>query len=225
MKLFGFLAALIIFIAAAPGGVSATTVTMGEDGKAVAQMNNPEPVIPEGNLYVPKDTRVKVIVPQQLTTRLLKTDDTIIFKLKEDFIVNGTVLAPKDTNVFGTVRQAKESWGWGHGGELYIQMIGFGTYRNVLVPLENYLHYKGDSMSDMAIQFAYGVIGGMLIWGDNGIIPAGTQFIMRVPRDIDLGTTPGILGRLGVYAGIPWSERESEISLTQSIHPPVYDQE
>ncbi len=224
MRFFGLIAAMMIGFAAMPNAASATTITMGDDGKAVAQMNNAEPGIPEGNLYVPKDTRVKVIVPQTLTTRLLKTDDTVIMKLKEDFIVNGTVIAPKDTNVFGTVRQAKECWGWGHGGDLYIQMIGFGTYRNVLIPLEDYLHYKGDSMSDMAILYAYGVLGGFIV-GDNGLIPAGTQFIMKVPRDIDLGTTAGALERLGVYSGIPWSERETEVSLTSSLHPPVYGQE
>lgn len=222
MKSYIFLFALIAILSSVPAISSATTVTVNENGNARSVMNNPEPSIPVGNAYVPKDTRVKVIVPAQISSRLCRVNDTIVFRLKEDFIVNNAVIAPKGTSVFGTVVEAKEAWGWGHGGELGIKMIGFGTYRNVLIPLENSLHYKGESYQDMAT-IVYGILPALLIWGDNAIIPAGTEYIMRVPRDIDLGITVGELKNLGVYSGIAWDKRETEVSLTNSVNPPTYN--
>ncbi len=222
MKLYTFLAVFVAFLVFSPDTAGATTVYVDGNGGAYSQMENPKPPIPAGHVYVPKDTRVKVYVPKDISSKSLKKNDYVILKLKESFIVNRRVIAPEGTNVFGAVLTAHPTWAYSRGQEVCIKMVGFGTYRSVLIPLHQILRYCGDSPKAASVRFGDVTVGGWVLRGNDAVIPAGTEYIMRVSEDTDLGVTVEDFRYLDIYSGVAWDDMESDVSLTGSVNPPAY---
>lgn len=206
---------------------SATALIIDEDGTSLAYTynnkvgkqrilpHNPDYEIPSGNAYIQKGALLPVYMPVSMRAETYDPRETVIFKLKEDLIVNGVVIAPANATVFGTVTRSVKPEAHDQVGQVRIQIDSLYTYRNVPIPLKRIIQRHNLMLEERGDEFT-----GLNIYGANVHIPQNEIFLVEVAEDTDLGLTLHQLDKFGVYFGIDPHNRLYASTLTNMINRP-----
>lgn len=206
---------------------SATALIIDNNGTSLAYTYNnqvgkqrffphtPDYAIPVGNAYIQKGALLPVYIPVSMRAETYDQWETVIFKLKEDLIVNGVVVAPANTTVFGTVTRSIEPELHDQVGQVRIQMDSLYTYRNVPIPLNRTIQRHNRMLDDRGDEFT-----SLNIFGANVHIPQNEVFLVEVAEDTDLGITLHQLDKFGVYFGIDPHNRLYAAALTNMTNKP-----
>lgn len=147
--------------------------------------------VENGHIYIPKGTKLNVELLETATSKKLKKNQLVEFKMVENLIINGVIVIPKDTVGIGYVYEVQKAGGFGRKGVLRIAGKEIKTLNNITVPLKKGLEGKGKTDGGaVAVAAAVSLVGGLFMKGTNIEYPAGTNFEVEVRNNVDLQTTP-----------------------------------
>lgn len=147
--------------------------------------------VENGHIYIPKGTKLNVELLEMATSKKLKKNQLVEFKMVENLIINGVIVIPKDTIGIGYVYEVQKAGGFGRKGVLRIAGKEIKTVNNITVPLKKGLEGKGKTDGGaVAVAAAVSLVGGLFMKGTNIEYPAGTNFEVEVRNNVDLQTTP-----------------------------------
>ncbi|PWM76608.1 MAG: hypothetical protein DBY32_10795 [Phascolarctobacterium sp.] len=150
--------------------------------------------VENGHIYIPKGTKLNVELLEAASSKKLKKNQLVEFKMVENLIINGVIVIPKDTIGIGYVYEVQKAGGFGRKGVLRIAGKEIKTINNITVPLKKGLEGKGKTDGGaVAVAAAVSLVGGLFMKGTNIEYPAGTNFEVEVRNNVDLQTTPGNL--------------------------------
>ena len=144
-----------------------------------------------GHLYIPKDTKFRVELIQDVSSKNNKTGEEVNFKILENVIINNVIIIPKDTIGIGYVYEARKAGGLGRKGKLSVAGREIRTVNNIKVPLRWGLQGHGNTDGGAGVVVAaVSIVGGLFMKGSNITFPAGTDFEVIVKNNVDLMATP-----------------------------------
>lgn len=147
--------------------------------------------VENGHIYIPKGTKLNVELLEAASSKKLKKNQLVEFKMVENLIINGVIVIPKDTIGIGYVYEVQKAGGFGRKGVLRIAGKEIKTINNITVPLKKGLEGKGKTDGGaVAVAAAVSLVGGLFMKGTNIEYPAGTNFEVEVRNNVDLQTTP-----------------------------------
>lgn len=147
--------------------------------------------VENGHIYIPKGTKLNVELIEAASSKKLKKNQLVEFKMVENLIINGVIVIPKDTIGIGYVYEVQKAGGFGRKGVLRIAGKEIKTINNITVPLKKGLEGKGKTDGGaVAVAAAVSLVGGLFMKGTNIEYPAGTNFEVEVRNNVDLQTTP-----------------------------------
>ena len=91
--------------------------------------------IAKGEAYIPKGTKIPMEISQTITGKRSHEGDTIKFTTTQNIIINGVVVIPKDSLVYGQVIKAHGPGMLGRSGKLDFSIDSVNTINNVKIPL------------------------------------------------------------------------------------------
>ena len=137
-----------------------------------------------------KGTEIKVAFKQDVSSKYVKPGDEVPIVLKEDIVVGGVTLVRAGVGGKATVKSVKSAGKVGKGGKLTVDLSeltadgsGLNTIDNENIMIEaanGPLEVKGSGRTIISILF----IAGLLIKGGEAVIPADTEVLARVTKDI-----------------------------------------
>ena len=92
--------------------------------------------VENGHIYIPKGTKLNVELLEMATSKKLKKNQLVEFKMVENLIINGVIVIPKDTIGIGYVYEVQKAGGFGRKGVLRIAGKEIKTLNNITVPLK-----------------------------------------------------------------------------------------
>lgn len=145
-------------------------------------------VIPEGNAYIPKGTKLTLEVTQEVSSSNMHKGEPMPIAIAEDIFVNGVLVIPAGTKVKAFVTVARKAGRLGRAGKLEFTVESVEAINGAEVPLQYVKSTTGgnDVAGSVAVIAVVSVIGGFLMKGKNANIGAGTQFEVEVSEDADL---------------------------------------
>lgn len=145
----------------------------------------------KGNIYIPKDTKIDLVLQDALASKGNKAGDVFRLKAKENTLINGVVVIPKDTEVSGVVLKAVRNGAFGRAGHLEINIPSIKTVNNIEIPLDGYVKDHGKDDNGAAVVGAMvTLVGGLFMKGENIYFNPGQVFCVSVQKDTDLMATP-----------------------------------
>lgn len=146
--------------------------------------------IPEGNLYIPKNTSFEVALGRDISSKNSKKGESVDLIMVENLIINDVVVIPKGTIGTAEITNARKNGFFGRSGKLELSPKSITTLNGIVVPLTNTLESKGKSDGGaIVVGAAVSLVGGFFMKGTNIYHPAGTKIIVTVPDHIDLKVT------------------------------------
>lgn len=146
-----------------------------------------EAKIPKGEAYIPKGTIVPMELPQVLDAKHARTGEVLRLRTTENVIINGIVVIPESSVVYGTVTKAKGPGMLGRAGTLEFTIDYVETVNNVKIPLTFNSKEHGEADGGAGAIFAVAsVVGGLFMKGSNVVVKEGTKFEVPVAQDTDL---------------------------------------
>lgn len=143
--------------------------------------------IPEGNVYIPANTKINLELTKTIDSKNAKTGDPIQFKTLSNVIINDVVVIPTGTLANGVITKARSAGGMGRAGKLEFSIKSIETLNNVEVPLTYLSSKSGQSDGGAAAVFvAVSILGGLFMKGTNVQCVEGTKVEAVVPEDTDL---------------------------------------
>ncbi|WP_432748203.1 hypothetical protein [Pectinatus frisingensis] len=153
----------------------------GTDNKVVVSK------IPEGEAYIPKDTKIPMELTQTIDAKHGQTGETIKFNTTQNIIVNGVTVIPTGSLVYGTITKAKGPGMLGRAGTLEFTIDYVQTINGVKVPIAYNSSEHGNSDGGAVAVFAVvSIVGGLFMKGSNVVVKQGTKFEVPVAQDTDL---------------------------------------
>lgn len=147
--------------------------------------------VQEGDLYIPKDTQIRLELVDPISSKKSKTGSTFKLKTIEDTIINDVVVIPQGEEVKGIVVKAHGNGMFGRGGKLEFNVPYVATINGVKVPVNGYVNAHGrQDAGAVAVAAAVTVVGGLFMKGKNYYYNPGQEFIVTVKEDTDLEATP-----------------------------------
>ena len=147
--------------------------------------------VEKGHIYIPKGTKLRVELTEEATSKKMKKNQTVEFRMVDNLIINGVVVIPKGALGMGYVYEVQKAGGFGRKGVLRIAGKEIKTVNNVVVPLKQGLQGKGNTDGGaVAVTVAVSFVGGMFMKGSNITYPAGTDFEVEVRNNVDLKVLP-----------------------------------
>ncbi|HEV2079700.1 MAG TPA: hypothetical protein VGR19_07380 [Allosphingosinicella sp.] len=149
---------------------------------------------------VEKDTLVRLMVLNEVSTRKAKPGDRFVLRVDEDVVVNGTTIIPVGTKAWGEVTSAEASGAVGKSGKLSAKLL-YVEANGQRIPLVGSDQAKGAAGTT---QVAMGVIGGLgllglLAPGNNAKLKAGD--IINGSFETDLAFDPAT-GTISAVASV-----------------------
>lgn len=153
-------------------------------------------LLPDGVLAasvdVPAGTVVKSGLTQELTVRNVKKDDVVVCSLVEEIIINGNLVAPKGSRVFGHISKVKMPRSFGRSSEIEITFDSVEVIGPTTVPVVMGAAAKKAMEADAALigaagaSFAgaillgpLGLATGVLVRGSDKPLKEGTLFYVE----------------------------------------------
>jgi hypothetical protein len=145
---------------------------------------------------VSPETFVKVTLLSEVNSAVNKIGDIIKYKVSESLIIDDCVLIPSGTEGLAKVTDVTVSGRWGRDGRVMIDWgelkaidgtpvkITVGekaTERNTSLQLAT-----GATIAGLALLGPFGAISGILVTGQEHVIPAGTTFFAEIAREVTI---------------------------------------
>lgn len=145
-------------------------------------------IIPEGNAYIPKGTKLIVEFTRDISSKNMTKGEPIPLVISENLILNGVVIIPAGTKVKGYVTVARKAGNMGRAGKLEITVESVKAVNGVDIPLQYIKSARGkdDVAGSAAVIAAVSIIGGFFMKGKNVNIGAGTPFEIEVAENTGL---------------------------------------
>jgi hypothetical protein len=143
----------------------------------------PPPADHPGAILLPRDTMVRLMVLNEVSTREAKPGDRFVLRLDEDLTVGGTVLVPVGAKAWAEITEVKPNKALGKPGELGAKLlyVEAGGERIALTGTETSTGSKGGDRVAAAI-VGFGLFG-LLARGNQGKLKAGHIFNGYVAQD------------------------------------------
>lgn len=149
--------------------------------------------VEDGNVYIPEDTVINLILLDKLDSNINKKGDTVNFELKDDLTVENIVILPQGTKLSGVIRKA-------HGSRIFNQSAVIRVLLDdVMLPNGKSITFKQDvkikggvNYANMAVGTAIGFVvpfSGMFFKGREIDCPPGTIIDYELKDNVDLGMT------------------------------------
>ena len=124
--------------------------------------------VQEGDLYIPKDTQIRLELVDPISSKKSKTGNTFKLKTMEDTIINDVVVIPQGEEVQGIIVKAHGNGMFGRGGKLEFNVPYVATINGVKVPVNGYVNAHGrQDAGAVAVAAAVTVVGGLFMKGKN----------------------------------------------------------
>lgn len=153
-------------------------------------------LLPDGvnaaSVDVPAGTVVKSQLTKELTVRNVKKDDIVVCSLVEEIIVNGNLVAPKGSRVFGHISKVKMPRSFGRSSEIEItfdsvEVIGPSTIPVVMGAAAKkameadsaMIGAAGASFAGAVLLGPLGLATGVLVRGSDKPLKEGTLFYVE----------------------------------------------
>lgn len=133
---------------------------------------------------VREGTQVNLKFVAALSSKTAHIGDTVEFQLDDDLNVGNSIVAPKGAHAVATVTDAKKSGMMGRPGELSVQ-IQYLVVGSNHVRIRGTQGREGDSKTGAAVALTvlFGPVG-LIKYGKNVVIPAGTPLTAYVDQDV-----------------------------------------
>lgn len=146
--------------------------------------------IPEGNLFIPKNTSFEVTLGRDISSKKSKQGESVDLIMVENLIINDVVVIPKGTIGKAVIASSRKNGFFGRKGKLELEPQYITTLNGIKVPLTNNFESQGKSDGGaVAVGAAVTLVGGFFMKGTNIYHPAGTVITVSVPDFIDLKVT------------------------------------
>lgn len=153
-------------------------------------------LLPEGVLAasadVPAGTVVKSELTQELTVRNVKKDDVVVCSLIEEIIINGNLVAPKGSRVFGHISKVKMPRSFGRPSEIEITFDSVELLGPMTIPVlmgeaakkameadAAMIGAAGASFAGAILLGPLGLATGILVRGSDKPLKEGTLFYVE----------------------------------------------
>lgn len=139
--------------------------------------------VQEGDLYIPKDTQIRLELVDPISSKKSKTGNTFKLKTMEDTIINDVVVIPQGEEVQGIIVKAHGNGMFGRGGKLEFNVPYVATINGVKVPVNGYVNAHGrQDAGAVAVAAAVTVVGGLFMKGKNYYYNPGQEFVVTVRK-------------------------------------------
>lgn len=146
--------------------------------------------IPEGNLYIPKNTSFEVALGRDISSKKSKKGESVDIIMVENLIINDVIVIPKGTIGTAVITNSRKNGFFGRSGKLELAPQSITTLNGIKIPLTNNLQSAGKSDGGaVVVGAAVSLVGGFFMKGTNIYHPAGTKITVIVPDHIDLKVT------------------------------------
>lgn len=158
--------------------------------KATASKTTEITNVKKGNLYIPAGQKISVELMEKVSSKGFKAGDLVKIKVKDNLMLNDTVVIAKDSEGTAFIYEARKAGGMGRKGKLKVAGNELHTVNGIPVPLRNGLvgHGKTDGGAGVVLA-AVSMVGGIFMKGTNINYPAGTIFEVEVRENVDLNCT------------------------------------
>lgn len=120
--------------------------------------------VENGHIYIPKGAKLNVELLEAASSKKLKKNQLVEFKMVENLIINGVIVIPKDTIGIGYVYEVQKAGGFGRKDVLRIAGKEIKTINNITVPLKKGLEGKGKTDGGaVAVAAAVSLVGGLFM--------------------------------------------------------------
>ena len=160
-------------------------------------------LLPDGVAAAPallrKEAIVKCALLKTLTVRNVKKDDIIIMGLIEPISVNGQIVAPKGSRVFGHVTKVKLPGSFGRPAQIELQIdslevlgpsvvaVNLGQAAKKAMEADSgMIGAAGVSVAGAVLLGPLGLAGGFLIRGNDKQLKEGTAFYVQTINDANV---------------------------------------
>lgn len=171
-KLMAALAALLAALLATCGGT------------AFAQSIVAPPEVPAGLILIERDTVIRLMVLNEVSTRKAKPGDRFVLRVDEPVVASGVTVIPTGTKAWGEVLEAKKSGSAGKGGQLAARLLHI-ELGGQQIPISGESKSKGEKGST---QVALGMLGlgpfALFAPGNNAKLKAGEIFSAYLEADM-----------------------------------------
>lgn len=162
-------------------------------------------LLPDGvaatSAVLPKETIVKCALLKTLTVRNVKKNDIIILGLIEPITINGQLVAPKGSRVFGHVTKVKMPASFGRSSQIELQLDSLEVLGPSVIPVnlgeaaKKAMEADSALLSAAGISFAgavllgpVGLAGGFLVRGNDKQLKEGTAFYVQTSNEANVLT-------------------------------------
>lgn len=156
-------------------------------------------------VQVRPEIRIGAVLIEPIVPALVKRGDPVLLRTTETLILDGVVIAPEGSAVYGEIESYSPPKRFGKSAEVALSLSGIEGFGWELVPVKfgGGALNNGDgkamaaagatSITGLALAGPLGLIGGILIRGDAKTLPAGTRVEIETvaPRKIEVEGLPG----------------------------------
>jgi hypothetical protein len=139
---------------------------------------------PPGEVLVERDTLVRLMVLNEVSTRTAKPGDRFVLRVDEPVTIGGTTVIPVGTKAWGEVLDAEKSGSIGKAGRIAARLL-FIDAAGAQIPISGDTKTKGEKGTT---QVGFGVLGlgplGLLAPGNNARLKAGEIFSAYIETDM-----------------------------------------
>ncbi|MDE2404119.1 MAG: hypothetical protein KGM17_05320 [Sphingomonadales bacterium] len=131
-------------------------------------------------IILPAGMDIAITPDEALSSKWLKTGDSITFTTLNPVIAEGAVLIPRGTHGVGTVVYARKTGAFGRSGKLDVSFQAL-TLKGFRIPLEGRYSTKGEGNAGAVIGAwaAIGVLGGAVVHGHSARVEDGEALHAR----------------------------------------------
>jgi hypothetical protein len=131
-------------------------------------------------------TPVPLLTLTELNSKANRQGDRFELEVRDDVTVGGMIAIPKGSRAFGEIAHHNPKGPYGRSGGLELRLLNV-VVDGRIIRLDGDERLKGSNAVGAAVitGAAWGAIGGF-ISGRNAVLPAGTELIGFVHRDIPL---------------------------------------
>jgi hypothetical protein len=154
----------------------------------------PEPVIEvpqavatdlEADMKIPAYTQGLLEFMESVTSEFSPVGSSVLFRLVNDVVVEGQVVARAGKLVNGIVRQSSQAGGFGKGGSMEVSVPSLQAEDGALVPLAAQVVGAGSDTQDAAagVGALFGLFGGLAVRGREAYYLAGERLKVWTRED------------------------------------------
>ena len=179
------LAVFALFVAAS-AGLQNPPMLPAQSYQGEEEQAGNEAGVPAGELLLKKDTEVKVVFAQSLSSKHAVIDEKVELRVAEDVICEGSVVIPRGARVIGTVTTGKKNEKYGNSKTVAVR-VDYVLVKDKRIPLTGARDQKPDTNVGAAVAATVGLgVSGLLIYMNQreAWIHEGTQVVGYIAEDV-----------------------------------------